>query len=160
MNDYNTASQEFKKSLKDRIKRQLKIVEPDISEEEVQKIVDSGQANDVIKKALISENLQNVVADIEERHQEILALERQVLEVFELFKDLATLVDLQQESLDVIESRIQKSQDYVEQGEKDLVAAEGYQRKARKKQCMIAMCCVGILVVVLVPTILKSLGST
>lgn len=86
MTDYNTASQEFKKSLKDRIKRQLKIgaacvrlmftgvlssstVEPDMSEEDVQKIVDSGQANDVIKKALISENLQNVVADIEERHQ-------------------------------------------------------------------------------------------
>lgn len=40
-----------------------------MSEEDVQKIVDSGQANDVIKKALISENLQNVVADIEERHQ-------------------------------------------------------------------------------------------
>lgn len=61
-------------------------VEPDMSEEDVQKIVDSGQANDVIKKALISENLQNVVADIEERHAEILHLERQVLEVFELFK--------------------------------------------------------------------------
>ncbi len=30
-------------------------------------------------------------------------LEQQVVEVYELFKDLATLVDLQQESLDVIE---------------------------------------------------------
>jgi len=159
MNDYNTASQEFKRSLKERIKRQLKIVEPDMTEDEVQKIVDSGQANDVIKKALISENLQNVVADIEERHQEILALERQVLEVFELFKDLATLVDLQQESLDVIETRIQNSRAYVESGEKELKQAEEYQRKSRKKQCIILACVVVVLVVILAP-LLTTLTKT
>lgn len=83
-----------------------------------------------------------------------MALERQVLEVFELFKvlvcscaclglsacsdccamvqDLATLVDLQQESLDVIETRIQNSKAYVESGEKELKQAEEYQRKSRK----------------------------
>jgi len=36
------------------------------------------------------------VHDIEERHKGIMKLEQQVLEVFELFRDLATLVDLQQ----------------------------------------------------------------
>jgi len=37
-----------------------------------------------------------VIEEIENRHLEILNLERQVMEVFELFKDLATLVDVQQ----------------------------------------------------------------
>jgi hypothetical protein len=41
--------------------------------------------------------------------QGILKLEQQVLEVHALFQDLATLVDLQQESLDVISNRISQA---------------------------------------------------
>ncbi len=43
-------------------------VDETLADEEVDKIVESGQANDVIKKALISDNLQDVVRVIEERH--------------------------------------------------------------------------------------------
>src|SRR4051794_535399 len=67
-----------------------------------------------LSEALISDNLKNVVAVIEERHLDILKLEHQVLEIYELFRDLATLVDLQQESLDVIENRIMKAKNYTE----------------------------------------------
>jgi len=76
MNDYNAASHEFKQALQERTRRQLKIVDSEISDEDIEKIVESGQANDVIKQALISDNLQNVVRDIEERHLDILKLEK------------------------------------------------------------------------------------
>lgn len=68
---------------------------------------------------------------IEERHLDIMKLERQVLEIYELFRDLATLVDLQQESLDVIENRIMNAKDYTEKAEVELHEAEDYQKKAR-----------------------------
>ena len=55
----------------------------------------------------------------------------QVLEIYELFRDLATLVDLQQESLDVIENRIIKAKNYTEKAEVELNEAEEYQKKAR-----------------------------
>lgn len=59
-----------------------------------------------------------------------------MLEIFELFKDLATLVDLQQESLDVIENRILKAKNYTEKAEVELNEAEDYQKKARAvRQC-------------------------
>lgn len=85
----------------------------------------------MIKQALISDNLQDVIKVIEERHLDILKLERQVLEIYELFRDLATLVDLQQESLDVIENRIMNAKDYTEKAEVELQDAENYQKKAR-----------------------------
>jgi len=151
MNDYNAASQEFKQNLQDRTRRQLKIVDSKISDEEIERIVESGQANDVIKQALISENLQEVVRDIEERHLDILKLEQQVLEVYELFRDLATLVDLQQESLDVIENRINHAKDYAEKAEVQLQEAEQYQTKARKRKCMILIVLLVILIVILAP---------
>lgn len=138
MNDYNTASYDFKQGLQDRTRRQLKIVDNKITDEEVEKIVASGNAQSVISEALISENLQDTIRDIEERHHDIIKLERQVLEVYELFKDLAVLVDIQQEHLDVIENRVTSAKAYVEHGEKDLISAEKSQNKARrKKMCMI-----------------------
>ena len=53
----------------------------------------------------------------------------QVMEVYELFRDLATLVDIQQESLDVIENRIVHAQEYASKGEEELRKAETHQRK-------------------------------
>jgi t-SNARE complex subunit (syntaxin) len=85
----------------DRNRREIQIIHDDWSDQAVDEIIESGRAQDVIKEALISDNVKNVVQEIEERHMDILKLERQVLEIMEMFKDLATMVDLQQESLDV-----------------------------------------------------------
>lgn len=160
MNEYNAASHEFKQSLQERTRRQLKIVDNKISDEDVEKIVASGQAEGVIKQVLISENLQDVVRDIEDRHLDILKLERQVLEVYELFKDLATLVDIQQESLDVIENRIGKAKDYVEKAEGQLAEAEVYQKRTRKKQCCLLILLLAILIAILAPVLGTQLSKS
>jgi len=160
MNDYNLVSNDFRQALQDRTRRQLKIVDKDITDDEVEKIVESGKAQEVIKQALISDDLEDVVRDIEERHQDILKLERQVLEVYELFRDLASLVDLQQDSLDVIDARIQSAKNYTERAEVELTEAEDYQKKARKRQCMILGIVIIILVVILAPTLSTVLKST
>jgi len=156
MNEYNSVSYEFKQALQERTRRQLKIVDSKITDDDIERIVESGQANDVIRQALVSDNLQNVVKDIEERHLDILKLERQVLEVYELFRDLANLVDLQQEQLDVIELRIQKAQQYTKQGETELVQAEVYQNRGRKLKCCLLLIVLGILIAVIVPVVLVS----
>jgi len=160
MNDYNLVSNDFRQALQDRTRRQLKIVDKDITDDEVEKIVESGKAQEVIKQALMSDDLDDVVRDIEERHQDILKLERQVLEVYELFRDLAQLVDLQQDSLDVIDARIQSAKNYTERAEGELIEAEDYQKKARKRQCIILGIVIAVLVVILAPTLSTVLKSS
>jgi hypothetical protein len=49
-------------------------------------------------------------------HSQILKLEQSVNEIFELFKDLSQLVDLQQESLDVIQHKVQSSKRHAQKG--------------------------------------------
>jgi len=150
MNDYNTASYDFKQGLQERTRRQLKIVDSKITDEEVEKIVASGNAQNVISDALIdTENLQDTIRDIEERHHDIIKLERQVLEVYELFKDLAVLVDIQQEHLDVIENRVTNAKAYMEHAETELVQAEKYQTKARRKKCCLIITFLVIIVIAL-----------
>lgn len=156
MNSYNQASHDFRKALKDRTRRELAIVDNKLTPTQIDQIVESGNAQEVIESALISEDLDNVVQQIEERHQGIKKLEQQVIEVYELFRDLAQLVDLQQETLDVIENRVTLAKNYAEKAVEELNTAEEYQKKARKKMCCILFIGIGVLVAVLVPT----LGST
>jgi len=160
MNDYNAAAHGFKQELQARTRREIKIVDSNLSDSQIESIIESGRAQDVIKEALISDNLRNTVQQIEERHLDILKLERQVLEIYELFRDLATLVDLQQESLDVIENRILKAKDYSEKAEVELHEAEEYQKKARAKRCCLLFLLLGILVAILAPVLLTQLKNT
>ena len=53
-------------------------VDAEITEDEIEKIVSSGQADGVIKEVLINDNMKTVVREIEERHLDILKLEKQV----------------------------------------------------------------------------------
>jgi len=146
MNDYNTATHDFKQGHQDRTKREVKYVMPELPETKVNELVESGNAQNIIEQALLSENLYEIVRNIEARHLEILRLESQVMEVFELFKDLATLVDLQQESLDVIDARIQSAHNYATRAEADLKDAKKSQSKARKCQCILF----GILLIIVI----------
>ena len=156
--DSNAAIVAFKSVLEAIEKRQIKVVLPDMSDEQVQGIIDSGKSAEVVQQALVSDNLSETVRMIEERHDEILKLERQVREIFELFNDLATLVDLQQESLDVISVNISNARVKVVAAEEVLVEARMYQKKARNRKiccCLLVVCIVAVVVVL--PTVLSTI---
>jgi len=83
--------------------------------------------------------------DIARRHQEILNIERDAIEILEMFKDMRALVMEQKEGLDNIEQNIMDAKLNAEQGEKELVEAERLQKKSRKKQCCILFITVAVL---------------
>ena len=152
---YQQAWAEFKQMVQKTEHRTLSLLAPQLTEEELNKIIDSGQIRTVIQQSLLSETLQETVHQLEFRHFAILELERQVLELHELFKDLATLVDLEQESLDVIELHIGKADNYVKKAEDNLNDAQSYQKSARSRQCCIVFVLLAILVVILFPVLVS-----
>jgi len=119
----------------------------------IDRLVEEGRSQEVLEKAFISDDLRDCIADIEQRHEDVLRLERQVREVYELFKDLAVLVDIQQDSLDVIEKHIKSAKDYAARGEEHLKQGEIYQTQARKRQCCILLIVLVVLAVILGPTL-------
>lgn len=157
--EYNKLSTEFKQEIQNNMKKYLTYA--GLSDKEVEKVMDSGQSLDVVlKKVLISDNVKDIVASIEERHLDILKLERNVLEVFELFKDMASLVDLQEEKIHSIENNILKARNHVEKGEGELVEGEKNQKKYRKCLCGCTICLLIVLLVVLLPVILIKFKSS
>ena len=137
-----------KKTIGDTNKRQLKIIVGDQIPEETLDKMDPRQMGQLYQQYLVSDNLRETVSLIEERHHGILHLEQSVCELAELFKDFATLIDIQQEQLNHIENNIEKSKAHVLKGGTELVEARVQQKKSRKKSCCLCSCLVIILLVV------------
>jgi len=153
MKDFNIASEDYRGALQDRTRRELKNV--NIKEDDIERVIESGNANEILNEAMLqgNENVDEMVLEIESRHSDILQLERQVLEVQELFLDLANLVNLQGEVIDSIEGHIQSAKAHTENAADEVASAEDYQKKARKRQCCILAIVIGCLLVILGPVL-------
>ena len=83
-----------------------------------------------------------------ERAEEIKQLERSVLEINEMFRDLAGMVQEQGVLIDTIESNTAEAVIQTDEGVKQIDEAVNLQRKSRRKMVMILVCSVIILIVV------------
>ncbi|KAJ3318352.1 Syntaxin-7 [Boothiomyces sp. JEL0866] len=77
---------------------------------------------------------ENIIA---EREQDLVGLERSILEVNEIFRDLGTLVNEQQFLLDNIETNVNNLNVNMENATGELRSAAQYQASAGKKMCWI-----------------------
>lgn len=93
------------------------------------------------------ELLEETTAQVKEREREVLNISRSIVEVNQLFKDLAGLVVDQGTVLDRIDFNIEQSTVKVKSALKSVKKAEQYQKKNRK---MMAIICLSVTVTVLV----------
>jgi t-SNARE complex subunit (syntaxin) len=160
MNEYNSAVYAYKKNMQDRQRRQLNIVTDNkYSEEELDEIIDAGQAGQVISDVLFTDTMEDTLQDIRDRNEAIQNLEQSVMEIYELFQDLSNLVDLQSESLDVIEHKVGKSKQYLKDGHKNVVKSQDYVKKSRKTKCFLLLLLLAILIAVLVAVLVPALSK-
>ncbi|SPQ97508.1 t-SNARE coiled-coil homology domain-containing protein [Plasmodiophora brassicae] len=152
--EYQTAGDAFRESLKERIARQARIVKEDITEDQIEELMNSPSPGAIFQSAVVrlDDRMIDVVHEIEDRHKGMLAIEQGVKEIQELFQDMACLVDLQQETLDVIEKNVLDASKNTKEGEKNMIKAEKHSKNARKAQCWILfiIAVVAILIVVFV----------
>lgn len=150
MADYNTVVAAFKSQLTARTKRELALVDPKLTSADIDAILETGEAQNVVQSALVSDDAQKVLRSLAGRRDDIKQIEKQVLEVYELFQNLASLVDDQQESLDNIENHVHTTLAYAEKAEAELEEAVEYQNKSRKYKFLALCCCILIIVAVTV----------
>ena len=100
------------------------------------------------------EFLEYRVDELAARTAQIRAVERDVAEVAEMFKDLSAMVEEQQVHIDVISDNIVTSRDKVESGMKELESAEYHQKKARKRAC----CCLILMLSAIAAVVLITMG--
>lgn len=88
-----------------------------------------------------------------EREEALHKLERDIVDVNQIFKDLGMLVHEQGEVIDSIEANVESASVNVEQGTEQLRQAKDYQSKSRKKKCIIITILIVILaLIIIIPT--------
>ena len=75
---------------------------------------------------------RRALAEVQDRHADIMKIEQSILELHQLFMDMAVLVAAQGETLDSIEQYVQESVDYTDRGIGELKKAIKSQKKSRK----------------------------
>ncbi|KAG8451176.1 hypothetical protein GDO86_003436 [Hymenochirus boettgeri] len=95
---------------------------------------------------------------IKERESAIQKLEADILDVNQIFKDLAVMIHDQGEMIDSIEANVESAEVHVERANEQLQRAAYYQKKSRKKICILVLS-LAIAVVILVIIICVSLKS-
>ncbi|XP_067402854.1 syntaxin-7 [Emydura macquarii macquarii] len=76
---------------------------------------------------------------IEERESSIRQLEADIVDINEIFKDLGMMIHEQGDVIDSIEANVENADVHVQQGNQQLSRAADYQRKSRKKMCIIIL---------------------
>jgi len=152
MGVYQEVQSNSKKELRNRQKRELKIVSSSATDEEIEAAVDNISGPifaQQIEMASQKEEAKRMLEEIQSRHEDIIKLEESLKELRQLFIDMQTLVEAQGEMLNEIEHNVDQAVDYTGKGVQEMKQAVKYQRKARKKM-MILLCCVICLALVIV----------
>ncbi|KAA0057177.1 syntaxin-132 [Cucumis melo var. makuwa] len=123
----------------------------------IEKLIETGDSEQIFQKAIQEQGrgqVMDTLAEIHERHSAVRELERKLLELQQVFLDMAVLVEAQGDMLDNIESHVTSAVDHVQQGNTALQKAKKLQKNSRKWMC-IAIIILLIIVVVIVVGVLK-----
>jgi len=149
MASYNSVQIEHRDNCKGRIIRQLEITGKKTDEDEIERMLESGNPQIFTEGILIETKIaKQTLADIEARHKDILKLEQSIKELHDMFMDMAMLVESQGEMIDRIEFNIQQSIDFITSANADTKKAIKFQQEARRKKLMM-IGCVTVIVLIL-----------
>ncbi|XP_063791286.1 syntaxin-4 [Pseudophryne corroboree] len=155
LNKCYTVQTQYRNSNVNRIKRQLQITGNSVTDEQFEEMLEKGETDvftcNILKDTQVSKQALN---EIEARHEEILKLEKSIVELHDMFMYLAMEVESQGETIDNIEKNIFLSTDYVEKANKQLVQAVDNRQKARKKKVFIVICVAVFLIILILAIIL------
>ncbi|WOL05177.1 syntaxin-132 [Canna indica] len=120
----------------------------------VDQLIETGHSEQIFEQAIHNCGRGLVVdtlAEIQERHDTVLELEKKLIDLQQMFLDMAVLVDAQGDMLNDIEAQVTKSVDHIEKATVALQEAKKKQKNTRKYMC--------IAIIILIIVIFVALGG-
>ncbi|KAK2196992.1 bifunctional Syntaxin [Babesia duncani] len=161
MKRYQDAQVNFKKSIKERAVRQIQLIHPDVKQDELQEIMapnaDSLLAVEYLAKSTITGkvSLKDAVSNIQEKYNDVLALEQSVEELHQMMVELAGIVSYQGDLIDQIEHNAVRAVEYTEKANVQLIKAQEAKRRGQKLLIYITSGLTIAVIVTVVPIVLK-----
>ncbi|XP_030448798.1 syntaxin-121-like [Syzygium oleosum] len=128
-------SSEYKETVK---RRYFTVTGENPDERTVDLLISTGESETFLQKAIQEQGRGRVldtIQEIQERHDAVKDMERNLKELHQVFLDMAVLVQSQGDQLDDIESQVARANSLVHQGAGHLQEARWYQKNSRKWTC-------------------------
>ncbi|XP_021834441.1 syntaxin-121-like [Prunus avium] len=156
MDSFNDLRQKTSSEYRETVQRRYFSVTGDNPDEKtVDLLISTGESETFLQKAIQEQGRGRVldtISEIQERHDGVKAMERNLNELHQVFMDMAVLVQAQGEQLDDIQSHVERANSYVHSGTQQLQKARFSQKNTRKWTCY------GIIILLIVAGII--LAST
>ncbi|KAL5981190.1 hypothetical protein ACLOJK_029111 [Asimina triloba] len=153
MSEFQTLRETIHEEYREVIERRVFTVTGTRADEEtIDKLIETGNGEQIFQKAIQEQGrgqVMDTLAEIQERHDAVRELERKLIELQQIFLDMAVLVEAQGDMLDNIESQVSSAVDHVQSGTTALQKAKKLQKSSRKCMC-IAIIILLIVVVIIV----------
>ncbi|XP_051962474.1 syntaxin-1A isoform X1 [Xyrauchen texanus] len=151
MSEYNATQSDYRERCKGRIQRQLEITGRNTTNDELESMLESDNPSIFTSGIIMDSNIsEQVMNEIETRHNEIIKLENSIRELHDMFMDMAMLVESQGELVNNIEKNVSNAQDYVEKAKEVTKAAVKVQKSSRTKMILMAVCVAVCLLVLII----------
>ncbi|XP_044465819.1 syntaxin-132-like isoform X2 [Mangifera indica] len=158
LTEFQTLRQRIQDEYREVVERRVITVtgsRPD--EETIDNLIETGNSEQIFQKAIQEQGrgqVLNTLEEIQERHDAVKEIEKKLLDLHQVYLDMAVLVEAQGEILDNIESQVTNAVDHVNMGTDALRVAKSMQKKSRKCM-MIAIILLLVIAIIIVLSILK-----
>lgn len=101
----------------------------------IEEMISSGESETFLQKAIQEQGrgqILDTISEIQERHDAVKEIEKNLLELHQIFLDMAALVEAQGQQLNDIESHVLHASSFVRRGTEQLQEAREYQKSSRK----------------------------
>ncbi|XP_060772108.1 syntaxin-11-like isoform X2 [Neoarius graeffei] len=130
MMEYNRAEMSYRETCKTHIQRQMEIVGREVTNEQIEDMLTNEQWNVFSENVVVAEGktVESAFSQIENRHTELLELEKRIKNIHEVFLDMAMLVEEQNSMIDSIQTNVQKTDADIKNMLEKLGKAKKYDR--------------------------------
>lgn len=158
MADFQALRETIQQEYREVVERRVFTVTGNRADEEtIDRLIETGNSEQIFQKAIQEQGRGQVLdtlAEIQERHDTVKEIERKLLDLQQIFLDMAVLVEAQGDMLDNIETQVSTAVDHVQSGATALQRAKKLQKNSRKCMC-IAILILLIIIVIIIVTVIK-----
>lgn len=155
MGDFQLLRQKIMGEYKETIERRYYTVTGEhANEETIENIIQTGESETFLQKAIQEQGhgqILDTVHEIRERHDAVMDLEKNLLDLHQIFLDMAVLVEAQGEQLNDIEHHVTNASSFVHHGTQQLQTAKKHQRNTRKWMCIGIIILLIIILIIVIP---------
>jgi len=155
MDDFQGLRARMHMEYKETVERRYFTITGEKAEEEtIENLISSGESESFLQRAIQEQGrgqIMDTISEIQERHDAVKEIEKNLMELHQVFLDMAAMVEAQGQQLNNIESHVAYASSFVRRGTEQLEDAKEIQKSSRKWTCYAIILGAVLIVLLLFP---------